>query len=410
MTTQGDPLDPGGAEPTREAPAGAQAMGGGGPAGGRGRGRFERSRTDRVLGGVAGGLARYFGVDPLLVRLAVAGLALLGGAGVVLYAAAWLLVPSEEQPAGAPGASGPTRSGWAIAGIVVLALVAAPFVIGGAFFAGSILVPLAVLAGFGLLTWWAVGGGWPRREPRAVAKAAGLGLVVLGALHVLFFSAGWIAAEGGDGWIAAFVIAAGVALVAGAVVRRARWLVLPALTVALAAGFVAAADLELDGGYGDREYRPGSVAAVADRYELAVGEMTVDLRDVELPPGDTRMRIDVGIGAAQLLVDRGVCVVTRADVGLGGVALFEREGGGVDVRWRDEPVARAGAPRLVLDAQVGLGAIEVAHDLATLGFDEDGIDEDWDWDDEDDRPRRVRDAEPVGNTACADGPGAAATP
>lgn len=48
-----------------------------------------------MLAGVAGGLAQYFDLDPVLVRLGLVGLTLVGGAGVPLYAAAWLLLPEE---------------------------------------------------------------------------------------------------------------------------------------------------------------------------------------------------------------------------------------------------------------------------------------------------------------------------
>ena len=365
------------------------------------RGRFVRSGSDRVVAGVGGGLGRYFGVDPLLVRLALAGLALLGGVGVLLYLAAWAFVPADGAPAPVTG-----RGPLAIAGVVVAALLIAPVVLGGAFFLGGALVPLALLALLGIGTWWAMSGRRPRREPGDLLRAALLGLLVVAGLHVLFFGAGWLSAEGGDGWIAALVIAAGVALLAGAFVHRVRWLVLPALTVALAAGFVAAADLDFDGGYGERTFRPGDAAAVQDRYALAVGELTVDLRDAELPAGDTPLRVDVGMGAAQVLVDRDVCVVTRADLGMGGVSLFDRESGGVDVEWHDEPRAPAGTPRLVLDAEVGLGALEVAHDEAGLGFDEDG-DDDLRWDGDDDGfappPPRPDAAPEPGNQACAGG-------
>jgi phage shock protein C len=53
-----------------------------------------------MLGGVAGGLARYLGADVTLVRVIIAALALLTGAGAALYLAAWLLIPpdSEDQP------------------------------------------------------------------------------------------------------------------------------------------------------------------------------------------------------------------------------------------------------------------------------------------------------------------------
>ena len=65
---------------------------------------LRRSRSERLLGGVCGGLARYFGVDPLLVRLAFIALSLAQGAGVLLYVLLWILVPEEgvdKAPAGA---------------------------------------------------------------------------------------------------------------------------------------------------------------------------------------------------------------------------------------------------------------------------------------------------------------------
>lgn len=74
-------------------------------------GRLYRSRTDRVLGGVAAGLGHYFNIDPTIVRLAWVLLTLWGGAGVVLYIIAWVIVP--EHPGGyeAAAAEGYTRPG-----------------------------------------------------------------------------------------------------------------------------------------------------------------------------------------------------------------------------------------------------------------------------------------------------------
>ena len=57
--------------------------------------RLYRSRTDRMLGGVAGGLAEYLGIDPLLVRLGFLCLALFDGAGLWLYLVMLLIVPEE---------------------------------------------------------------------------------------------------------------------------------------------------------------------------------------------------------------------------------------------------------------------------------------------------------------------------
>lgn len=56
---------------------------------------LRRSYTDRMLGGVAGGLARYFGVDPMIVRIAFVVLTVVGGAGIPLYLAGLLLIPDE---------------------------------------------------------------------------------------------------------------------------------------------------------------------------------------------------------------------------------------------------------------------------------------------------------------------------
>ena len=58
-------------------------------------GRLRRSRTDRKVAGVAGGLARHLDVDPLILRIAFVVLALFGGAGIILYGACWLFVPED---------------------------------------------------------------------------------------------------------------------------------------------------------------------------------------------------------------------------------------------------------------------------------------------------------------------------
>jgi phage shock protein C len=60
------------------------------------RQELRRSADDRMLAGVAGGLARYLDVDVTLVRIAFAVLTVVGGgAGIPLYLACWLLVPED---------------------------------------------------------------------------------------------------------------------------------------------------------------------------------------------------------------------------------------------------------------------------------------------------------------------------
>lgn len=57
--------------------------------------RLYRSRTDRMLAGVCGGLADYFNIDPTLIRLIFVFGTLLGGPGLVIYIVLWLIAPEE---------------------------------------------------------------------------------------------------------------------------------------------------------------------------------------------------------------------------------------------------------------------------------------------------------------------------
>jgi phage shock protein PspC (stress-responsive transcriptional regulator) len=57
---------------------------------------LRRSRSDRMISGVAGGLGEYFGVDPVIFRVLFAVLSFFGGVGLVMYGLAWLLVPEPE--------------------------------------------------------------------------------------------------------------------------------------------------------------------------------------------------------------------------------------------------------------------------------------------------------------------------
>jgi phage shock protein PspC (stress-responsive transcriptional regulator) len=61
--------------------------------------KLYRSRTNRKLAGVCGGLAQYFNTDATLIRVLFVVLALLGGPGLVIYLVLWIVVP--EEPLGA---------------------------------------------------------------------------------------------------------------------------------------------------------------------------------------------------------------------------------------------------------------------------------------------------------------------
>jgi phage shock protein C len=87
---------------------------------------LRRSASDRVLAGVCGGLGRYLGVEPVLLRIAAVVLALANGIGVIAYVIAWIVIPEERagQPVGAVRAPRQETGRLVLGGaLVVLGLV-----------------------------------------------------------------------------------------------------------------------------------------------------------------------------------------------------------------------------------------------------------------------------------------------
>ncbi len=58
--------------------------------------RIYRSNTERILGGVCGGIAEYYQVDPVIVRLIWIAICLLWGVGILLYLIAWIIIPKKK--------------------------------------------------------------------------------------------------------------------------------------------------------------------------------------------------------------------------------------------------------------------------------------------------------------------------
>jgi phage shock protein PspC (stress-responsive transcriptional regulator) len=95
--------------------------------------RLRRSKSDRYIAGVAGGLGRHFDVDPTIIRVVLAVLTLFGGAGVLVYGAVWLFVP-EDGETRAPIEVGTDlrRIVLIVAGVIALSVVfGTPFFGGG---------------------------------------------------------------------------------------------------------------------------------------------------------------------------------------------------------------------------------------------------------------------------------------
>lgn len=259
--------------------------------------RLMRSSSDRVIAGVAAGVGRYFSVDPVVVRIAFIVGAFFGGAGIIAYGAAWLLVPSDDGTARADAAGIIRRLGIAI----------------------------GVLA----LTGIALAGGF------------------------------WGAASGGASTVAIVVIAAGGLLVVGAFTGGMRWLIVPALALAFGAAAAAAGDIDVRGGTGERVYRPATAADLRSEYKLGAGHLLLDLRSTRFGPGDHRVRLKLGLGQAEVLVPPNVCVSSTAQIAGGGTTIFDRQSGGTYHDWQDIRRAQKGNPHLTVDADIGFGELRI---------------------------------------------------
>jgi phage shock protein PspC (stress-responsive transcriptional regulator) len=318
--------------------------------------RLTRSGADAVIGGVGSGLGRYFGVDPLLFRIGFVALSFAGGFGVLAYLLLLAFMPSDgtEKPGG-------TSKAAAIAGAVVLGIALVTFLGTPFFFFGPGLLVIALVGLAGVLLWRALGGdagGDPARTVGRLFLAFLLAIAVAGAA----LGVGIAAALGGGVVIASLAVVTGLVLIGTAFVGGARWLIVPALALVLPLGVVAAADIDLDGGIGDRNYHPTSVAELRDQYEIGIGALDVDLTDVDLPAGRTDLGIEVGMGEAVVFVPRDACVTSDVQIGAGVADLFDRDSDGVDVSFAETATPPAGRSQLHIDADVGLGVLEVVRE------------------------------------------------
>jgi phage shock protein PspC (stress-responsive transcriptional regulator) len=333
--------------------------------------RLLRSRDDRMIAGVAGGLGRYFDVDPVIFRLAFAVSVFFGGLGALAYLALALFVPS----AGAEGEESPApiqRSRWLGLAAGTLLIVVAISSLGSLVFWGDgwgwgdgwhfgwLLFP--VLVGIGL--YLLLRGGGPGRPP-SVGHAIGvvllviLGVMALGAVGVASAYAG---ATGSGVVIASIVVAIGALLIIAAFRGGARWLIAPALALAIPLGAVAATDLSFASGVGEREYRPTTVTAIPDDgYELGIGRLAVDLRDIEWTKTTTvDLDLDLGIGQAVVAVPENVCVVSDSHVGAGDLRVLGQESDGADLD-DNQFTGNTATPQLRFHGELDFGQLLVLN-------------------------------------------------
>ena len=119
--------------------------------------RLFRSRTERMIAGVCGGIAEYFDVDPVWVRLVTALLVLAKGLGVIAYVIAWIIVPEREPVATEAGESTATPAGEEAAPAAEAAPGQKSLIVGGILLAlGAVLLIHEFLPWHGFGIFWAI--------------------------------------------------------------------------------------------------------------------------------------------------------------------------------------------------------------------------------------------------------------
>ena len=349
---------------------------------------LRRRINDRVLGGVAGGLGDYFNVDPLLIRIGFVGLMIFGGAGLVVYVVAWLLLPAEGHDASAVEAFvrrlGLTPGRLALLAVALVAFIAlvnswnvgvgysdGPLGIPGPLWALAIVVVGVILV--------------RRREevaaPSMAAAAPSAALPVAPAVNApprprsplawyaigaLLLTVGLLAAfsqmrdvdvSPGQFFGAALVVL-GIGLVVGAWWGRARILILLALLlapIAVTANFMTA---PLEGGVGDHTFAPVTAAEVQGQYRSLGGRLTLDLTQLITSPREIQIAASVAVGQLMVILPEGASIELHTRVGAGDVIVLGSQDVGTSL---DSTFVRRHLNRstYILDLEAGIGEIYV---------------------------------------------------
>jgi phage shock protein PspC (stress-responsive transcriptional regulator) len=345
--------------------------------------RLKRVRDGRWLGGVAAGLGRYFDVNPLVYRIAFAALAFVGGTGLLLYVAAWLVMPAEDRDESIAVETLREHRDrpWLLAGVGLLGFFALLALAEADFWPGAGNVWLAALLGGGALVWWhtakrddtpvapaAAGPGEPASTPPATRRPhrPSLFAPVLGLLLAAGGAFGLLAILDVydldvDIALAVAVAIVGAAVVAGAFTgRRVGGLVVVGFVLLGAFGLAASAPVSVSSGIGEKVERPFTAAQLDDTYELGIGDFTVDLSSVELTEGTTKVEVRLGIGELVVTVPDDVALVVDGHVAAGDLDVLGETEDGTGSHERVElPGPSADSPVLELDADVALGRLEV---------------------------------------------------
>lgn len=350
---------------------------------------LRRSTSDRILGGVCGGLGRYWNVDPIILRVAFGVSLLVGGFGLFLYLALWLLVPDDTAPADQR-----VSESW---GLRVLGVVAAAVtvMIGlGLLFSDSLGGGGVLLgaAAAGIVVWIVMSQGSPRaraeqpepgyayggvseytpaaavgqpspsRPPRERSYLGLIGLLAAmaaGGVALLFSSSPTVV-------LASSLLALGLTMVVGGFAGRARWLLV--FTVPLVMLLATVSQIErTDFTAGEIRWSP---TAADTSYDLTAGSLTVDFSQWQGEPVDP-LTIDVIFGQVVLEAPRNWDLQVNTDFGAGAVEVDGEPVAASVVNGRERVVVPASDgtadATMVVDVSLQAGAVMVQTGAPAVG-------------------------------------------
>ena len=359
--------------------------------------RLVRS-TDRRIAGVAGGVADYFAIDPVIVRLGFVIAVFAGGTGLIAYAIAWLVLPEADEG----GPSDPGRRPVDRSTIVALGLLALAVIIGVSDpFDGGVVTPLLLIgAGIYLLhqrpldsaettpaaptpgavvdapadapRWQPGDGRLPpppppgtttpaeparqRREPAVVTRMTLSLLALWFAGAIAFDQLDWAEVDASAAVAIGLLLVGGASLIAS-LIGGGRGLIPLGLLLALTLAVAVVIEPVIEDGVGDREHAVTDVTTLEPAYRLGIGKLDVDLSGLDIPPGETAtVEVELGIGEATVLIPADVDLRLEGDVGIGELVILDEEENGIRNELSIDADATDTTSTLVIDLSVGIGS------------------------------------------------------
>ncbi len=367
------------------------------PSGGTGGARPPLRRFDGILGGVANGLAVYFGMETWLIRLAFVILSFFGGLGVVLYLAGWLLIPADgvDQSIGErwlEEARAGSRLGIFLIAIALIVLLISLDISGTGFAWAVALLVLGVLLYRGetppvpadtdqgpldapSLPAVSVAGGpaarttRPPRPPRArrVRPPSMLGRYTMAAVLIgvgilaLLDNAGVLFPDARH-YLALAVAIVGAGLLVGSIWGRSRLMIVAGLLLAFMMG-IAAIGNAVDAFTDEiRTFAPTTVEDISANYSMDSGTLIVDLTGVDWQDQEITIDAELGAGQLEIKLPADLSAAVNARAGVGQVEVFGRSSEGLGVGRSVTVAGVEGAGDVTVTARVGAGQIIVTQE------------------------------------------------